>query len=364
MRRTDVKYLVDPVSRKKFRLESYSCQGEQIMAGLLVSGKRWYPIISGVPRILTAELKKEMLRRHFEFLERFKKDLPKRVVKEWRAEIDQIEDLDAFMVHQRKTADSFAFEWNKIYQENDFEKNNFLHFLSPFVKEVDLRAKVVLDAGCGSGRFCKQAAKAKVKMVVGVDLGESVELAYRLNRKFKNVCIIQGDIYQMPVFSGFDLVYSIGVLHHLPEPEKGFLGLSQFLKKKGKMLVWVYNRRNNNRAVYIYEPLRTVTRRLPKKLLYYLCFGPAAVVEGFNRLTKFLNFLGVKKIAKKIPFFYYANFPFNMKLNDAFDVLATPKSNLYYVKEIEDWFKRARLLKIKSFEHPEAGITCVGEKNG
>ena len=62
-----------------------------------------------------------------------------------------------------------------------------------------------------------------------------------------------------------------------------------------------------------------------------------------------------------MPFAYYANFPFNMKLNDAFDVLATPKSNYYFTSEIERWFKDANLTDIKSFEHPEAGITCIGE---
>ncbi len=362
MRKTDIKYLVDPVNKKGFRLHSFVKQGDQVMSGLLVAGESWYPVISGVPRILTAELKNEMLRRQFSFMKKFKKRLPNKVVREWQDELDKIEDFDKFSSHQKKTADSFAFEWNKIYQENDFEKNNFLHFLSPFVKEVDLKGKIILDAGCGSGRFCKQATKLGAKMVIGVDLGESVELAFKLNRKFKNVCIIQGDIYQMSVFNNFDLVYSIGVLHHLPEPKEGFLGLTQFLKKKAKILIWVYNRRNNNRAIYLYEPLRMITRRLPKKLLYGLCFGPAGVVHGFNYLTKALNFLGAKEIAKKVPFFYYANFPFNMKLNDTFDVLATPKSNLYYVEEIRDWFREAKLLKIKSYEHPEAGITCVGER--
>ena len=50
-----------------------------------------------------------------------------------------------------------------------------------------------------------------------------------------------------------------------------------------------------------------------------------------------------------------------MKLNDSFDVLATPKSNYHFFEEIEDWFKDARLTNIQSYEHPEAGITCLGK---
>lgn len=62
-----------------------------------------------------------------------------------------------------------------------------------------------------------------------------------------------------------------------------------------------------------------------------------------------------------MPFSYYANFPFNMKLNDAFDVLATPKSNYYFKEEVESWYKKSKLKNIRSFEHPEAGITAIAK---
>ena len=31
-----------------------------------------------------------------------------------------------------------------------------------------------------------------------------------------------------------------------------------------------------------------------------------------------------------------------------------------HLSEIEKWFRDANLKDIKSYEHPEAGITCVG----
>ena len=198
-------------------------------------------------------------------------------------------------------------------------------------------------------------------MFFGTDLGESVEVAYKLTKKLSNICIVQADIYNMPFKNVFDFAYSIGVLHHLPKPKKGFLQLKKILKRDGKMLIWVYNRRNNLRAIYIYEPIRAVTRKIPKPILLRLCYIPAFIVHLINYLTHLFNLIGAEKIAKKIPFYYYANFPFNMKLNDAFDVLATPKSNYFLVEEIEDWFKKANYKNIKAYEHREAGITCVGD---
>ncbi len=51
-----------------------------------------------------------------------------------------------------------------------------------------------------------------------------------------------------------------------------------------------------------------------------------------------------------------------MKWNDAFDVLATPKSNYYYQEDIEGWFSRAGLQDIQAKYLIEAGITSVGKK--
>ncbi|MDQ1284101.1 MAG: methyltransferase 11 protein [Patescibacteria group bacterium] len=362
MRQKFINYLIDPISSKKFEVNIFEESSGHISSGIIFNDESWYPIINGIPRILVKELKTNLLQSHYEFYKKFKEKMSEKVSKDWKGEIDKIQNLNKFLDHQKKTAESFAYEWNNIYKENDFEKNNFLHFLSPFIKEEDLKGRMTLDIGCGSGRFTKQAALCGTKISFGTDLGESVELAYKLTKNLENICIVQADIYSMPFKNQFDIAYSIGVLHHLPRPQEGFSLLSKVLKPEGKMLIWVYNRRNNKRALYFYEPLRSVFKGIPQPLLYKLCYIPGGIVHLLNYSTHFCNFIGAEKLAKKMPFAYYANFPFNMKLNDAFDVLATPKSNYYYREQIEKWFSDANLREIKAFEHPEAGITCVGEK--
>lgn len=360
MRDKFLEYLSDPISSEKFEIASFEHSNGHIISGLLFNDGAWYPIIDGIPRILVGELKTNLLQSKYAFYKKFEQNFPEKIRTEWKKEIEKINNLDKFLEHQKKTAESFAYEWNNIYQENDFEKNNFLHFMSPFIKEEEIRGKAVLDIGCGSGRFTKQASVCGAEMAFGTDLGESVELAYKLTKDFDNICIVQADIYHMPFKNVFDVAYSIGVLHHLPRPQEGFTRLPKVLKKEGKMLIWVYNRRNNKRALYFYEPLRSIFKKMPKLLLYKLCYIPGAFVHLLNYSTHFLNRLGAKKLALKMPFAYYANFPFNMKLNDAFDVLATPKSNYYYREDIEKWFSDAKLKDIRAFEHPEAGITCIG----
>lgn len=362
MRQKHLPYLSDPLSSKPFDITIFEEKDSHITAGIITTDNSWYPIINSIPRILVSELKTNLLQTHQNFFKIWKEKLPETIQQEWQQAIDAIPDLDAFWKHQKKTAESFAYEWKYIYKENDYEKNNFFHFLSPFLKEENLKGQKTLDIGCGSGRFTKWAALSGTEVSFGSDLGETVEVAYEMTRDLPNVCIIQADIYAMPFHKIFDLAYSIGVLHHLPQPQEGFSRLPKTIKAGGKMLIWVYNRRNNARALYFYEPLRDLLKKLPKPVLFKLCYIPGFGVHLINMLTHILNWYGFKKLAKKVPFSYYANFPFNMKLNDAFDVLATPKSNYYYVEEIKQWFADAKLQDIRAYEHSEAGITCIGTR--
>jgi len=362
MRQNHLSYLTDPISNNPFNITIFEEKDSHVTAGIITTENSWYPIINGIPRILIDKLKMNLLQTHQDFFKDWGGKLPEAIASEWQMAIDAIPDLDAFWKHQKKTAESFAYEWKYIYKENDYEKNNFFHFLSPFLKEENLKGQKTLDIGCGSGRFTKWAGLSGTEVSFGTDLGETVEVAYEMTKDISNVCIVQADIYQMPFSDTFDIAYSIGVLHHLPQPQEGFSRLPKALKTNGKMLIWVYNRRNNVRALYFYEPLRNLLKKLPKPVLFKLSYIPGFIVHLINLFGKFLEMIGFKSLATKLPFAYYANFSFNMKLNDAFDVLATPKSNYYYVEEIKQWFTDASLNDIQAYEHPEAGITYIGTK--
>lgn len=364
MRKEHLLFMSDPLSHESFNLTVLEEENDHILSGYLETQDSWYPIINGVPRILVNELRENLLQTRYQFLQKYKERLPQNIRNEWEEAVQKIKDFDSFISHQKQTAESFAYEWEHIYKENSFEKQNFFHFAGPYVTEENIAGKKTLDIGCGSGRFTKWAALSGTEVSFGSDLGESVEVAYKLTKDIPNACIVQADIYHMPFKGVFDLAYSIGVLHHLPKPEEGFRRLPSVLKMGGEMVVWVYNRRNNARALYLYEPVRNLLKNLPKPVLYKISYLPAIIAQGLNTLTWILNWYGLRKLAKRIPFSYYANFPFNMKLNDTFDILATPKSNYYFVEEICAWFQRRELKDIKAYEHPEAGITCRGEYAG
>jgi SAM-dependent methyltransferase len=139
------------------------------------------------------------------------------------------------------------------------EEAVFLHksLLSPDA----LDGKLVLDAGCGNGRYSYWASQFGAR-VVGIDLGAGVESAHANTRHLDNVQIVQADIFRLPFArETFDRVFSIGVLMHTGDARKATESLAGRLKPGGSVTVHLYGKGN---AVYEYvdRALRRRTVRL------------------------------------------------------------------------------------------------------
>src|SRR6267142_5303142 len=122
---------------------------------------------------------------------------------------------------QLQTALSFGFEWTRFPEMYDEWGRSVREYMQPDRAEF-FRGKKVLDAGCGNGRFAHYAAKYGAE-VWAMDLGPAVEIARRNTEQAGVVQVAQADLHQPPFApESFDFIYSIGVLHHLPDPEAAF----------------------------------------------------------------------------------------------------------------------------------------------
>ena len=63
-------------------------------------------------------------------------------------------------------------------------------------------------------------------------------------------------IYDIPEENHFDIAFSIGVIHHLAEPEAALRQLTRAVKPGGYVLIWVYGRENMNWLTRYFDPLR------------------------------------------------------------------------------------------------------------
>jgi 2-polyprenyl-3-methyl-5-hydroxy-6-metoxy-1,4-benzoquinol methylase len=108
--------------------------------------------------------------------------------------------------------------------------------------------KRVLEVGCGIGTDTINFARAGAD-VTAVDLSDrSLDLAAQRAEAFNladRVRFVRADAERLTEFlepSEFDLVYSFGVIHHSPHPERIIQQLREFVTPKSLLKLMVYNR--------------------------------------------------------------------------------------------------------------------------
>ncbi len=139
---------------------------------------------------------------------------------------------------------NFGFEWTTHAQtqldgkESNATEKQFREEMK--INPEDMRGKMVLDAGCGMGRYAEVASRFGAR-VIGMDLSRAVESAHKNLGDRENVQIVQANLLKLPFpDQTFDFIYSIGVLHHTPNCEATFRGLVRLLKPGGKIVIWLY----------------------------------------------------------------------------------------------------------------------------
>jgi SAM-dependent methyltransferase len=256
----------------------------------------------------------------------------------------------------KRTVDGFGWEWqtfnDQIRDTYMTDKAIFLDFIYP-IHEDFFKGKLVLDAGCGMGRFLKLGAELGSSEIIGVDLSQSVEAAYCNTRTLPNAHVVQADILNLPFAQKFDYIFSVGVLHHMPDPRQGFSQLAKLLKEKGRISVWVYARENNGWVVYLLSPLRKyLTSRLPRPVLYaishflglilhtslQLIYKPVNEKKLGGRLKRFLPYNDY--------LYYTSRLSFASVVNVIFDHLAPQLAAYISKEEFESWFREEELVAV------------------
>lgn len=176
------------------------------------------------------------------------------------------------------TAENFGWQWQHFTQADEKYEQQFLAWIAPVTGEF-FKDKVVLEGGCGKGRHTQLAAQFGARDVIGIDLSAAVETAFAATRELPNAHIVQADIYNLPFARVFDYAFSVGVLHHLPDPRGGFKSLTAKVKPGGYMSAWVYGAENNEWITRWVNPLRErLTSRIDPRLLLQLSKLPAAIM--------------------------------------------------------------------------------------
>jgi SAM-dependent methyltransferase len=243
------------------------------------------------------------------------------------------------MSQDKATAEAFADSWNHLPGGSVYTRAQFEEWFAP-ITQRDVAGKTVLELGCGNGSLLVHMAGWRPSRLVGVDLGASVVSA-RQNMEvsgFSEYEILQGD---MTTFSGTgaDLVYSIGVLHHLQDPAKGFASVIANTKPGGRFHCWVYAREGNAVVIHFVDPIRKFASRLPWWITKYFIATPLVfpyfIYAKLLRLFRWLPFL------KAAPLYEYSLWIARRGLlffrHVAFDQLVTPQTVYINKETVRSW---------------------------
>jgi SAM-dependent methyltransferase len=151
-----------------------------------------------------------------------------------------------------ETVADFGREWHRFDQSGvqpEEQTRLFQQYFAIFPWKNLPPNPTGFDAGCGSGRWAAMVAR-RVGWLHCVDASAAaLEVARRNLGGQHNVVFHEASIAAMPIAAGsMDFGYSLGVLHHLPDPVAGLAECARKLKTGAPMLVYIYYALDNRPA--------------------------------------------------------------------------------------------------------------------
>jgi SAM-dependent methyltransferase len=274
---------------------------------------------------------------------------------------------------QSRTKSAYGLQWNRFRIVRPDEDRATFRNRTGLDKSA-LAGALVLDAGCGMGRYLRVAAESGPRLLVGLDLSAAVTAAGDLTAGLPCVALVRGDLLRPPLeASRFDHIYALGVLDHTPDPRAAFLALARLLKPGGRIAVWVYPR-ERPALERIMRFQRAVSTRLPLGLLVALSRIAAPIGGLKRRLMASPNWwIARSGVALNVLTIGVSMHPDpEVRVCDTLDWYAPRYLSRHDRDEVEEWFRSAGLVDIVDLSQDQVhyhagqgnGINLAGRRPG
>lgn len=253
---------------------------------------------------------------------------------------------------KKGSPERFGYSWDRYKDLLEDHEEQFLRWTAQ--DRSFWAGKRFLDAGCGIGRNSHWPMTYGAAGGLAVDVDPRTLARARENlAPFPAVEVREQSIYEIAEAGAFDVAFSIGVVHHLSDPDAAVARMARAVKPGGQVLLWLYGRENNGWIVHLFNPLRTgLFSRLPLGLVHALSWPLTAALWLALRLGY-------------APSAYYRlirRFSFEHLRAIVFDHMI-PRIALYYTRaEAEDLLRRAGLTGVEARWVNENSWSVVGTK--
>jgi SAM-dependent methyltransferase len=249
--------------------------------------------------------------------------------------------------------DRFGYSWHIFSEVLPVHEEQFRRWTSGLARE-DWQGKEFLDVGCGIGRNSYWAMKWGAARGLCIDVDDRSLAAARRNLAcFPDAHVEHRSAYEINEANRFDIVFSIGVLHHIDSPDVAVEQMVKAAKPGGSVMAWLYGRENNEWIVRWFDPLRNlIFRRAPLPIVYYT-----------SHLLTALLWLALRLGLSRIEYFrLIRSFSFRHLQAIVFDHMIPKIAKYYRRDEATALFERAGLENIRTLWVNEMSWTVIGNK--
>ena len=268
--------------------------------------------------------------------------------------LSQNENID------RRVVNGFGQEWSHYNQSRlgtTELKALFESYFAVFPFNEPTANWIGFDLGCGSGRWARLMSP-KVKFLHCIDPSPAALQVARKNlSECRNCMFYVADTHSMPKEDGsMDFGYSLGVLHHIPDPQLALIACVKKLKGNAPFLLYIYyameNRPSHYRLIWqVADYMRRSISTMPFAMRKMVSSCIAAVVYWpLARTARLLEKAG--RNIEGFPLHFYRHRSFYVMRTDALDRFGTRIEHRFTRLDIYRMMTVAGLEKIQFSEKP------------
>jgi SAM-dependent methyltransferase len=258
-----------------------------------------------------------------------------------------------------QTIEDFGQQWTTYTQNRGYYGSVELlkDIVEPLLPLEQLRDITAAEIGSGTGRLVNMMMQAGVARLYALEPSKAVEsLRQNVSQYSDRVEILNMRGDQLPPLN-LDLVISIGVVHHIPDPDPVMRAAYAALKPGGRVLLWLYGREGNELYLSIFGPLRTITRRLPHFLLVPIAHALSLGAGGYLSLARIMP-VPMRAYVTNI----FGRFDRHTRFLAVYDQLNPTYAKYYARSEAIDLLNRAGFTDIRAFHRHAYSWTILGTR--
>jgi SAM-dependent methyltransferase len=265
------------------------------------------------------------------------------------------------MTAGERTIKAFGEQWTRFVDNDGYYGSPalFRDLISPLLDPEDFGGQRVADLGSGTGRIVNMLLHAGAAHVTAVEPSDAVH-ALRTNVAWAGdrVSVIHATADQLAASPPFDLVVSLGVLHHIPDPAPVMRAAYRALRPGGRMFAWLYGYEGNRLYLSLVRPLRAVTSRVPDDWLLALCRAVQPPLDAYVAACRVAP-LPMRKYMVE----HLGKLPPRARLLTVYDQLNPTFARYYKESQARELFTAASFSDVRLNHRHGYSWSVVGTKN-